>query len=323
MIRKKLFFALLCSLLINTQPAVAAQSLDRIIATVNDAVITQSDLNQAISAVKKQIADNHLQTPPADVLHKQVLDQIINKKLQTQIAAQMGIHIGDEDVNKTIATIAKENHVTTDQVYQKVTEQGLSKAEYRKEIHDELEMQQAQQMEVGSKIVITAQEIDAFMHSKAFQAFNTKEYHLEDILIELPEAPSPEQIAATKKRAQALLTTIHKGTSFTEVAQADSNSASALSGGDLGWRKLAEIPSAFSSQLTQAQANDIIGPIQTPNGFHIIRLAGVRSVGQQGSPIDQRKQVHQLIFQRKFEEGMQTWTTRLRSAATINLHPEV
>lgn len=303
----------LCNFLLPN--AYATESLDRIIATVNDAVITQSDLQKMIGQIKKQFSANNMAQPPADVLNKQVLDQVINKKLQIQAAEQAGINVSEEDVTKAINVIASQNKVTVAQLTEKIGEQGMSFAEYRKEIHDEIQMQQIQQQEVGSKITITPQEVEDFIRSKAFQASNTKEYHLEDILVAVADTPTSEQVVAAKKHAEELLAKIHNGASFQDISTAES-------GVDLGWRKLAEIPTAFSEQLIHLKANDIMGPIQTPNGFHLVRLAGTRDSKGQLSAEDQKKQVHQLIFQRKFEQAMQSWVTRLRSAATINMNPE-
>lgn len=153
-------------------------------------------------------------------------------------------------------------------------------------------------------------------------SFSTKEYHLEDILITLPDTPSSQDVATAKKRADELLAKIKHGLNFSEAAAAESGETNALQGGDLGWRKLPEIPSAFANQLVNMKANEILGPVQTANGFHIVRLAAIRNVDKQPNAAEQRTQVEQLIFQRKFEEGLQSWITRLHSEAFINMHPE-
>jgi peptidyl-prolyl cis-trans isomerase SurA len=194
--------------------------------------------------------------------------------------------------------------------------------EYRKEIREEILLQQVQQQAVGSKITIAPQEVSDFMRSKTWQAFNTKEYHLEDILITLPEVPSPQDVANAKKRAEEVLQKLQHGMSFNEAAAAESGDKNALQGGDLGWRKLPEIPSAFADKLIYLKAGELLGPVQTPNGFHIVRLAGIRSNDSKMTPEQQRMQVEQLIFQRKLEEGLQTWVAKLRGQAFINTNSE-
>lgn len=323
---KKYFFHLVltlaCNFFLCAQSSIASESLDRIVATVNDAVINQSELNQAMNVIKNQMIANNMQLPPASALRKQVLEQLINKQLQLQIAEQSGVKVTDEEVTKAISMIAKDNNVTVQEIYQKTAAQGLSQEEYRNEIRDQITLQRIEQQEVGSKIVISPQEINDFLRSKTWQAFNKKEYHLEDILISLPDAPTPEQVAEAKKHAQSLLTQIRNGKNFKEAAAAESGENNALDGGDLGWRKLPEIPSAFAEKITHMQENEVSSPIQTPNGFHLVKLTGVRSINERGDPEDQNKQVQRLIYQRKFEEGLQNWITRIRSAAMINTHFE-
>lgn len=297
--------------------------LDRIVAVINDQVITESELTEAINSSKKQIASSNISLPSDDVLHKQVLDQLINKKLEFQVAEQMGVHVTDQQVDKAINDIATNNKVPVSEVYQKVAQTGVNMTEYRKELHDEILLQQVQQQAVGSKITITPQEVSDFMRSKTWQAFNTKEYHLEDILITLPDVPTPKDVAAAKKHAEDVFAKLQHGMSFNEAAAAESGEKNALQGGDLGWRKLPEIPSAFADKLIYVKTGELLGPVQTPNGFHIVRLAGVRSNDSQMTATQQRMQVEQLIFQRKLEEGLQSWVAKLRGQAFINTHPEV
>ncbi len=323
---KHIKFFVTCILVLAMNSVFAAKKsepLDSIAAVVNDGVITQSELNQTIDTLKKQMQASNNALPPADVIHKQVLDQLITKKLQLQLADQMNIHVSDTDVDKAIGTIAENNHISTKELYQKVNEQGLTTADYRKEIHDQMVMQQVQQQAVGSKIMINPQEVDEFMRSKTWQSFNTKEYHLEDILIALPDTPSSQDVTAAKNRADEIANKIrHGGLNFHDAAAAESGDKNALQGGDLGWRKLPEIPSAFASQLVHMQANEILGPVQTSNGFHIVHLAGIRSATGKMTADQQRTQVQQLIFQRKMEENLQTWVAKMRSEAFINTNPE-
>ncbi len=298
------------------------QSLDRIIVIVNKSVITQSELDEQLNRIKKQLTATHTPMPPAAILRKQVLDQLINRKLQLDTAEQAGILVTEAEVTKAINTVAQKNRITPDKLYAAVAEQGMNKAAYRKEIREEMAINRVEQQMLSGKITISPEEVDAFMRSPTWASYNSKEYHLEDILIALPEKPTEKDLAEAQARAASVLAKLRSGASFSEAAVADSNGSKALQGGDLGWRKLPEIPTAFANRLVTMKANEIAGPIQTPNGYHIIRVAGIRNVGMQGSKEEQRKQVQELLYQRKFEEALQSWTTRLRSESYINMHPE-
>ncbi len=294
-----------------------AQPLDVIVAIVNKTIITQSELDDAIHRIEKQLLASHTPLPSDTILRKQVLDQLIDRKLQLDLAEQAGIRVADEEVTKAINDVARKNHITSVRLLAAVADQGLNTAEYRQEIQDEIAISQIARQMIGNKITVSDQEVDDFMRSAAWLSYNGKEYHLEDILIVLPEKTTPQDIVAATARAKALLEKIHRGVSFREAAVAESGDSKALQGGDLGWRKLPEIPSAFAGKLVTMKENDVAGPIQTANGFHIIHVAGIRHVGMQGNPTNQRKQIQQLLYQRKYEEALQNWVTRLRSEAFI------
>ncbi|MCC2666142.1 MAG: surA [Gammaproteobacteria bacterium] len=313
---------LLCSLLVMNNAVFGATSkneepLDVIVAIVNKTIITQSELEDAINRIEKQLLASHTPIPSDTILRKQVLDQLIDRKLQLDLAEQAGVRVTDEDITKAINEVARKNHITTDRLLAAVADQGLNTSEYRREIRDEIAISQIAHQMIGNKITVSEQEVDDFMRSAAWLSYNGKEYHLEDILIALPEKTTPQDIADAMAHAKTLLEKIHNGVSFHEAAAADSHGSKALQGGDLGWRKLPEIPSAFAGKLVTMKENDVAGPIRTANGFHIIHVAGVRHAGMQGNQANQRKQVQQLLYQRKYEEALQNWVTRLRSEAFI------
>lgn len=318
----KLSLALVvCSLLWNTS-VWADQSLDRIVAIVNNGVIVQSELDKTMSKIKEQLAASNTSLPPEDALRKQVLDQLINKRLQLQLADMAGMEITDAQLDKAILSIAKKNRLSIDQLYQELAKRGINKEEYRSDIHDEYLIHQVQEKAIAPTITISPQEVDDFMRSAAWQAHNGKEYHLEDILIALPDVPSTDDITTAKKRADELLIKLRAGADFSETAVAESGSTKALQGGDLGWRKLPEIPSAFANLILLAKQGDIIGPVQTSNGFHLIHVSGIRNTGNELKGDDQRKQVQQYLFERKFEEALQNWMTKIRGEAFIDTNPK-
>lgn len=297
---------------------ISNQPLDSIVATVNDVVITQSELDEAVQRIKKQLSASHTPMPSLAVIRKRMLDQIIERKLQLLLAEQAGIKVNEDEVTKVITGIADQNKMRVNELYQKLTAEGMTVDAYRKEIHDELTMQRIQQQEVGSRISVTPEEVNDFMRSATWKAYNNKEYHLEDILIGLPSAPSADDLNAAKKEANLVLTKIHQGMSFREIAAEESGGTHGLQGGDLGWLKLPQIPPAFSDPLVHMKPQDIMGPIATPNGFHIVKLTEVRNVNEHEDVATQHKKIEQLLYQRKMDEGLQTWITRIRGEAIIN-----
>tara|TARA_R110000868_G_scaffold90546_4_gene251232 strand:+ start:954 stop:1925 length:972 start_codon:yes stop_codon:yes gene_type:complete len=314
-----LVFTLLGNLFFCAPFAQAAdQSLDQMVAIVNDDLITRSELKREMQATKMQMAQQGNRGSISDKsLEKQVLDQLINKKLQLQMAEQAGISISDQDVETAIKTIAGQNNVSVDELYSHIKQEGLSKETYRHNIHDQIVMQKLQQHEVAGKITISPEEVTDFMKSQAFQENGTNEYRLQDILVPTSDTPSSNEVMAAKARAETIMQKLKNGTSFKSLAQAESHGAQALEGGDLGWRKLPEIPSAFTDHIAKMKKLSFAGPIQTPNGFHILRLTDVRKLDSDNKTLSDRKTVEAMLLQQKFDQAIQTWVSKLRSTAFI------
>jgi peptidyl-prolyl cis-trans isomerase SurA len=292
------------------------QPLDKMVAIVNDDVISRSELNHALDTAKMQIAQEHTLTPPKEVLQKQVLDQLINKKIQLQIAQQAGIQITDAEMNLTIGRIAKQNNMTVSSLYEHINQDGMGTEEYRQEMRDQMTLHKLQQQEVASKMTITPQEVTNFMHSRAWQTNGAKEYHLQDMLIPLSDKPSNEEMESAKTHASEIMAKLNQGQDFDQVTLSETEAHKSFQGGDLGWRKLPEIPSAFATHVIHMQAKSTAGPIQTPNGFHIIRLVEARALNAQQAATS-KKMIESLLLQQKFEEAVQNWVSKLRSQAFI------
>lgn len=292
------------------------QAIDQIVAIVNDDVVTRSELTLALNTIKSQISHETFSAPSDAAMQKQVLDQLINKKLQLQIAKQTGINIDEDEVDSTIKKVASQNNLTVEELYDRLKQDGMSTVAYRKEVREQVTIQRLQQQEVVNHISITPQEVNSFMQSNAWKANTAKEYRINDILIPVSDTPSTTELKGAKTRAEAIMAKLNSGKKFSEVARAESSGAQALQGGDLGWRKLPEIPSAFAEDIAHMQPKQIAGPIQTPNGFHIIQLMDSRALsGEQ--VINDRKQIEQLLLQRKFEEAMQNWVSKIRGQSFI------
>lgn len=281
----------------------AAEPLDQIVAVVNDDVVTRSEFNRSLSLAKMQFAAE--QKPAPAELQKKVLDDLINKKLQLQIAKQVGIKFTDEDIDRVASTIAGKNNISVDDLYQRISQEGMSKTEYRNQIRDQMTVQKLQQQEVATHLVVTPDEINTFMRGKVFQTnTSNREYHLEDMLIPVSDSASPAELEQAEKHAQSLLTSLKNGQPVAE-----------LKPDDLGWRNLAQMPTIFKEPVSKMQTHEFAGPIRAPNGFHILRLVADRSTGNSDAP--NRTQAEQILMQQKFQEGVQHWVSKMRSQAFV------
>ena len=259
--------------------AAHAQPIDRIAAVVNEDVILQSELDRATRNILAQYANRQDQLPPREILEKQVLERLVMVRLQVARAAESGITVSDEEVDAAIGNVARQNSITPDQLRQQLARDGIAFDDFRSSLRDELVIQRLRQGFAQSRISVSDAEVDAAMATQA-QGAGTQ-YRLAHILVALPENPTPEQIATGQQKIDGIKGLIDKGEmEFAAAAVRYSDSQNALEGGDLGWRSLSEIPTAFASTISSLQPGQVIGPIRGPSGFQLLRLIETRDASQ-------------------------------------------
>ncbi len=273
------FFSLIILLLPATQliakPAVIP--LDKIIVIVDDNIITQIELDDRVKLISQRLKQQGTSLPSRDNLRKQILERIILEKLQLKMAKKTGIRINDEMVNRVIENIARENRLSMEQFRQVLQKDGFEFSDFRENIRREITISRLRKMRVENKVNISEQEIDNFLDQSLKDKSSDNEYLLSHILIATPEAATPEQIKEAQIKAQKVVSDLEKGADFTQKAIAVSNDELALKGGDLGWRKTAQLPTFLTSIVSKMQKNEIKGPIRSASGFHIIKLQNKRS----------------------------------------------
>ncbi len=273
----RLFSVLLLALLALPAAAKIVEEIDHIVAVVNDDVITATELERQLRMIKTRLQRQQTRLPPDPVLRKQVLDQMIMEQLQLQEAARIGIRIDDETVNRVIAGIARDNNLTLEQFRQVLTRDGFDFASYREQIRNSLTINQLRKQRVESRINVSEREVANYLTNQANRKGHDDDYRLAHILVALPEAASPEQIAAARRKAEAIHQRLEAGADFTQTAIAESNAPDALQGGDLGWRKAGQLPSLFADVVRKLQPGQISDVIRSPSGFHIVKLIDRRS----------------------------------------------
>jgi len=254
----------------------APKSIDRIIAVVNDDVITASELDKELSAIKQQLRAQNTTLPAAETLRAQVLDRVVLKRLQLQLAGVNHVKIDDEALNRTILNIATQNKLSLSEFRNVLDSDGVNFEDYRENIRIELTLAQLRQRQVTNRIVVTDQEVDEFLETQAVQGTVTDEFRLSHILIVVPDAATVEQLDTAQKKAAGVLANLRGGADFAQTALSVSGGAQALQGGDLGWRKLGQLPTLFSNLVTTLKVGDVSGLIRSPSGFHLIKLVDKR-----------------------------------------------
>lgn len=269
----------------------APVEIDRIRAVVDDSVIMQSELDARIDTVKRQMAG---QLPPESILREQVLERLILENIQLQMAERAGVQVSDQQLNDTVTRIAKQNGMTLKQFSNALAKDGLSYRDAIEQIRTEMIISRVQKFQVNNRIKISEQDIDYFLASKAGQMASEAEYRLGHILIAIPSQASPKEIKKARAKAEDVLDNIQAGKAFRQQAITNSNGRNALKGGDLGWRKEAQLPSLFADAVSQLEVGETSDPIKSASGFHIIQITDKR--GGATFLINQTKVRHILVM---------------------------
>ena len=278
---------LLGAVFIGSAAQAEVQPLDRVVAIVDTDVVMHSQLSQRVREVQQTIAKRGDSLPPEHVLDQQVLERLIIENIQLQIGDRSGIRITDEELNQAVGTIAQRNNMSLEQFRVALERDGLSYEDAREQIRREMIISRVRQRRVAERIQVSDQEVENFLASESGKMQLSVEYRLANILIRVPDAASAGEIQAADRRAQELYQQLQQGADFAQLAIASSASETALEGGNMGWRKAAQLPAPFDSMIGALSVGETSEPIRTPGGFILIKLLEKR-----GGETQVRDEVH-------------------------------
>jgi len=273
----KSIYLIFLAILALSQSLNAAVPLDRIVAVVNNDVVLESELDNAVRTARGQIQQQGRQPPPRQVLEEQVLEQLVINKLQLQVAEDSGIRVGDDALNRAINDIAKRNNLSLSEFRRILENDGYSFESFREKIREEMIIARLRQRQVENRISVTDVEVDNYLATQELQGGGETEYRLSHILIAAPDDAGADEREQRRMIAEQILEEARSGRNFNSLAQEFSDSPQAAEGGDLGWRKFSAIPSLFSDEVRNMEHGDISEIIENDSGFHIFELTDTRS----------------------------------------------
>jgi len=283
-----------CSSHAETRSTNEVTGIDRIIAVVDQTVITESELRNRIKVVSSQLEKQGTQPPPEKVLEKQILERLISDHLQLQFAAQTGLRVDDTQLDKTIERIAEQNKMGIDD-FRKVLEQdGISFRKFREDIRNEIIIARLREREVDNRINVTEAEIDNFLTTQSSSPDVQDEFEVSHILIRAPEEGSPQELQKLREKAEQAYKQLQSGIEFAQVSASFSDAPNALEGGKLGWKTSTQLPALFIEALKPLQAGALTPILRSSNGFHILKLTNRRG-GSSPLVIEQTHARHILI----------------------------
>ena len=291
-----LFFS--CALLLpvsnfNVQAAEIIK-LDRIVAIVDQTVVTEQELESRIRSVTAQFKKQGTELPEESVLRKQILERLISDALQLQYAAQTGLKVDDNQLDRTVERIAEQNQMTLTEFGEALAKDGITMTKFRSDIRSEITIARLREREVDGRVNVTESEIDNYLTTQASSNESQDEFEISHILVRTPEEGATEDVQKAKAKVDEAIAQLQAGTSFAKVSASFSDAPNALEGGNLGWKSGAQMPALFLDALKAMQVGDISPALRSPNGFHILKLTNKRG-GSSPLVIDQTHARHILI----------------------------
>ena len=267
------------TLVVNTSFA-APQVVDKVAAVVNNGVVLESDVDGLMQSVKLNANQAGQQLPDDSTLRHQILERLIMDQIMLQMGQKMGVKISDEQLDQAIANIAKQNNMTLDQMRSRLAYDGLNYNTYRAQIRKEMIISEVRNNEVRRRVTILPQEVETLAEQVGNQNDASTELNLSHILIPLPENPTADQVSEAETLARSIIDQARNGSDFGKLAMTYSADQQALKGGQMGWGRIQELPSVFAQALSTAKKGDVIGPIRSGVGFHIIKVNDLRGQSQ-------------------------------------------
>ncbi|EDM7240851.1 peptidylprolyl isomerase SurA [Salmonella enterica] len=258
----------------------APQVVDKVAAVVNNGVVLESDVDGLMQSVKLNAGQAGQQLPDDATLRHQILERLIMDQIILQMGQKMGVKITDEQLDQAIANIAKQNNMTMDQMRSRLAYDGLNYSTYRNQIRKEMIISEVRNNEVRRRITVLPQEVDALAKQIGTQNDASTELNLSHILIALPENPTSEQVNDAQRQAESIVEETRNGADFGKLAITYSADQQALKGGQMGWGRIQELPGIFAQALSTAKKGDIVGPIRSGVGFHILKVNDLRGQSQ-------------------------------------------
>ena len=238
--------------------------LDRIAIIVGEGVVLESQINNLLETIEQRYAEQGAAMPPADAMLEQVQERLIIEELQLQMARQAGVRVGDGELNQAFEEIAQNNELSLEAFIESMESEGASYEELRDQVRKEMLIQRVQRGKVGRQVNITEQELDGFLATEGSVKELSPELFVRQILV------------STEEKAEMLLAKIESGEEFSVLAKEHSKSSNSASGGEMGWRNLADFPSLFGKALKN-QKKDYVSPVlESGSGFYVLKLEDKR-----------------------------------------------
>jgi peptidyl-prolyl cis-trans isomerase SurA len=308
---QKYFSAIVLTCIVSLSASAATQQLDKVVAIVNDSVVTQSQINAMVFDMRGALKSSGAPVPSDAELRKKALEQLIGESLQFQLAERNKLTVSEEGLDKSIDNIAKQNGLSVEQLKQALAKEGVSYKKFRTQIKHQLIIGELQRGLFGGKISVSDQEVNNYIKAHPLPANPNTQYELDDLLIPVEESASEADISEAKQKADALLAKARKGEDFAQLAAENES----VEHNALGWRTVAQLPTIFVEKVPSLKKGEVIGPIKAANGLHLLKLMNKQGEANQ-LPFEHAKN---RVYKEKLDKKAAVWIQEVRQSSYVKI----
>jgi len=295
--------------------------IDRIVARVNDDVITLSELQEEGLPLFARLRENYTGSELAEQVQRaerEFLDQLILRRLQLQYASQIGITTSENEINAALKDVLTRNNLTQEQLTDLLTREGLTMQDYKDRLREQIILARLMNQAVRSRVSVDTREVEAYYKTHQDEFNQPAQARIRHIFFRIDPGVAQPQVDAVHARATRVLQEARNGSNFAELARLHSEDATAANGGDLGYIKRGQALPEFEEVIFTMKEGDISNVIRTPNGLHIVKVETF-SIGSDRPFTETKAEIERRLLQEKIEKRFQDWTMELKDRAFIEI----
>ena len=294
----------------------AAETCNRVVAIVNNQVITLYELNKTIKEMTGYSAEDLRLRNEQQFLdaRRQILYRIIDEKIAEEKIKELKISVTDRQIDAAIERIKSDNHMTQEDLVARLQVDGLTYEKYRERIKGQIERAQLIEYEVKSKIIISEADIARYYEQNKEHFGTGNKVHLASIFLLRKNADDPEELEALKKRGEDILAKLKAGADFTELARRFSEGPGADDGGDLGSFKWDQLDAEAKTMLEGVPEGGFTNLIVRKNGVQIIKVVEKQEGNMR--PLEEvRDSIHEILYRQEVDNHYNEWIKGLRESS--------
>jgi peptidyl-prolyl cis-trans isomerase SurA len=275
---------------------VVPSTADYIVAVVNQELVTNAELQQRIARITESAAKDKTPLPPPDELRKQVLDVLINERVQVTNARETGQRLDEAELDRAVLNVAVQNQMTMPQLRARLQQQGLAYSAFRNNLRDQMLMERVREREVNARIRISNEEIDTTLERRRAAAAGGMQLNIAQILVTVAEGASPAEVSQREARAAAAMARVKAGEAFEAVAREVSEDGNRSQGGVIGMRAVDRLPDLFVDAVKELKPGDVAPTLlRSGAGFHVLKLVERTQGLGSGFTVPQTRARHILL----------------------------